>query len=477
VFEPARAVLTEVDGFVADELPPAARPIGFIAFLVPVVAASFDDVPNDGALRGAARAAPDAFEVVALLVGTPTGLEVPVEAGPDLLAPVWGADSVDAVLLDLPAVLEGAELAALTAAPAPAVEPPREAPDVALDVPANPSLPAPMPVAEPIRVAVPVGATPPSREAAPAEVRPAASPSLPAALAEAVPTPAETPSRPTARTEAAPTPAALPSCETAPAEAGPAAILFRPAVPAEAAPTPAELPPRPAAPAEAAPIPAAPRDVEPVPLVPSTRAGAPGSETPSSTSGSRSSADAISVGTSAESGRASGITDPDAADGPGASGPKSSNAPCESKSSSESIGLFKMGAPADAEVDGGVAVEEVRPEGAPFPANPKGSSTGSSAKGSKAGREAASIVFEPESRRSILNLSCNASAELPRRWLTDRQERPDIVTYVTLCRTGLSISALQKSDEPSSILPSDQVQGAESAYPVDPNRRPPTFEF
>jgi len=109
------------------------------------------------------------------------------------------------------------------------------------------------------------------------------------------------------------------------------------------------------------------------------------------------------------------MTDPDAADGPGgASGPRSSNAPCESKSSSESIGLFDVGAAGDAEVDGGVAVEEVRPEGrAHFHPNPKGSSTGRSAKGSKAGREAAFHSFragiEAVNPQPILQCLCRAT--------------------------------------------------------------------
>jgi hypothetical protein len=195
-----------------------------------------------------------------------------------------------------------------------------------------------------------------------------------------------------------------------PAKVTPALVAepARLAVPAEPTPAPATEPSRPAAPAEAAPPPptelfrsaAAPAPslgVVPAPLVPSIRAGAPGSDTPNSTSGSSSSADAISVGTSAESGRASGITDPEAADGLQASGPRSSNAPCESRSSSESIKPFEVEAVDEAGVDGECAVEEVRPEGDPFAADPIGSSTGRSAKGSKAGREAASIVFEPES--------------------------------------------------------------------------------
>ena len=119
--------------------------------------------------------------------------------------------------------------------------------------------------------------------------------------------------------------------------------------------------------------------------------------------------------------------------------------------------------PVDTEVDGGAAADELRAVGDALAANPTGSSTGRSAKGSKAGREAASIVFEPESRRSFLNVSCNAAAELPRRWLTDRQGRPDFVTHLTLCRMTLTTFALQKSDEQSSILPPVQVQSGESA--------------
>jgi hypothetical protein len=277
------------------------------------------------------------------------------------------------------------------------------------------------------------------------------------------------PSRPTAPAEAEPIPEVIPEVTkywpAAPPKAAPKPMAdpSRSAAPAEAERIPAVDPPR-AAPVEFAPVPAEPpRGVVPAPLVPSARVGAPGSETPNSTSGSRSSSDAISVGTSAESGRASGTTDPDAANGAEASGPKSSNAPCASKSSSESSGLFEVGVVADADVDGGVAVEEVRPDGDPFTADPIGSSTGRSVKGSKVGREAASIVFEPQSRRSILTVSCNASAKLPRRWLTDRQGRPDVVTCVTLFRRAEDRSALQKSDVQSSILPADQVQSGESA--------------
>jgi hypothetical protein len=198
---------------------------------------------------------------------------------------------------------------------------------------------------------------------------------------------------------------------------------------------PRETPARPAAAGLSAVPP-----IRPGPLVPSTRAGAPASEAPNKTSGSSNSpdpdADDVNVGTSAESGRASGTT---GADGP--SGPKSSSAPCESKSSSDSIDLCTAEAAADA---GGATVEEMRPEGDPVGADPIASSTGRSAKGSKAGREAASIVFEPESRQSILNVSCNAAAEVPRRWLTERERQPGVVTRVTLYRSCLTIFSLQK---------------------------------
>jgi hypothetical protein len=137
----------------------------------------------------------------------------------------------------------------------------------------------------------------------------------------------------------------------------------------------------------------------PEPFVPSKRAGAPGSETPKSTSGSSSSPEgefeAVNVGISAVSGRASD-TGAEAD-----SGDTSSKSPCESKSSPDS-GEELFSVPND-----GIAA--------------MGSSTGRSARGSSLGREAASIVFEPESGRSILNVSCNAVAEVPRRWLTDRK--------------------------------------------------------
>jgi len=128
----------------------------------------------------------------------------------------------------------------------------------------------------------------------------------------------------------------------------------------------------------------------PTPFVPSSRAGAPGAEAPSKTSGSSSSPDSgaeESVGTNAESGRASGSGD--AVETAGPSMPKSSSAPCESRSSSGSILP-----PFTADAAGADIEDEARPDGNPIP---MGSSTGRSARGSKSEREAASIVFEPKS--------------------------------------------------------------------------------
>jgi hypothetical protein len=151
------------------------------------------------------------------------------------------------------------------------------------------------------------------------------------------------------------------------------------------------------APVEAAGFPA-PRDEGATALVPSTRVGAPGSEAPNSISGSRKSADPDNVGTMAESGRASGASGPVTPDDefcrPEAVGSKSSNAPCERRSSSDSIRPFAEAADAGADVE--FAVEEP-PAGEAALDDAKGSSTGISAKGSKTGREAASIVFEPDS--------------------------------------------------------------------------------
>jgi hypothetical protein len=139
------------------------------------------------------------------------------------------------------------------------------------------------------------------------------------------------------------------------------------------------------------------------PLVLSVRAGAFGSETPSSASGSNNSADANnSVGISPESAGAPGtyvltggeVVELDEAGG--ASGPMSSSTPCASKSSSESIGPFDGAVGGDAGVAAD-AEERAPPTCDEVPFKPRGSSTGRSAKGSKAGREAASIVFEPDS--------------------------------------------------------------------------------
>jgi hypothetical protein len=204
------------------------------------------------------------------------------------------------------------------------------------------------------------------------------------------------------------------------------------------------------------------------PLVPSVRGGAFGSEAPSSISGSSNSADANnSVGIKPESAgaRGTGVLETDevveADEGAGASGPRSRSAPCASKSSSESNGPFAGRVGGDAVVDAGVDVEgegRAPPACDAVPFNPKGSSTGRSAKGSKAGREAASIVFEPDLRRSILNVSCSADAEVPRRWLTHRRVRPGFVTSVTVRGLPVTVPTLQKSDERSSILPRYPVQ-------------------
>ena len=166
----------------------------------------------------------------------------------------------------------------------------------------------------------------------------------------------------------------------------------------------------------------------------------------------------------------------------GASGPMSRSTPCASNSSSDSIGAVGG--------DAGLAAGEGRapPTCDAVPFNPKGSSTGRSAKGSKAGREAASIVFEPDSGRSILKVSCMAAGELPRRWLTDRRARPGFVTPVTFrsrkrpfppFRTVTSGRAFCRR------IPSRTVKfsagskvnlRAPLGSPVDPNRRAPTFE-
>jgi hypothetical protein len=186
----------------------------------------------------------------------------------------------------------------------------------------------------------------------------------------------------------------------------------------------------------------------PAPLVLSARADAMGSEALSSTSGSSNSPGAnISVGISPESAGAGGtdvlavgqVVKPDEASG--ASGLMSSSTPCASKSSSESIGPFDGAVAGDA----GVAADEEErapPTCGAVPLNPSGSSTGRSAKGSKADREAASIVFEPDSGRSILNVSCSLAAEVPRRWLTNRPASVGFVTPVTFHGPIFTVPAL-----------------------------------
>jgi hypothetical protein len=151
------------------------------------------------------------------------------------------------------------------------------------------------------------------------------------------------------------------------------------------------------------------------PLVPSVRAGPPGSDTPSRISGSSN-----PPGTS--SGGVDSAVDPTAA--PGATpvidpaetvgptlrtaGSTPSSAPWASKSSSDSIrppldarDVFEAGALAaaevPAEVDAEVDTGPVPLGGDPFPPISNGSSTGRSKRGSRAGREAASIMFEPKS--------------------------------------------------------------------------------
>jgi hypothetical protein len=126
------------------------------------------------------------------------------------------------------------------------------------------------------------------------------------------------------------------------------------------------------------------------------------SEAPSSISGSINSADDNNnVGISPESEGAFGI---DVLEGGGgelggeageASVCESSSTPYASKSSSGFVRPVDGVAGGDpAAVDAGGRASPIS-DAVPF--NPKGSSTGRSAKGSRAGREAASIVFEPES--------------------------------------------------------------------------------
>jgi hypothetical protein len=142
------------------------------------------------------------------------------------------------------------------------------------------------------------------------------------------------------------------------------------------------------------------------PVVPSVRGGAFGSEAPKSTSGSSSSADANSVGIRPESALASETDVAEAGEvvemdgAAGASGSRASSTPWASRSSSESITPFDGEVGGDIVADAGAGLGDAGcapPACDAVPFNPKGSSTGRSAKGSKAGREAASIVFEPDS--------------------------------------------------------------------------------
>jgi len=138
-----------------------------------------------------------------------------------------------------------------------------------------------------------------------------------------------------------------------------------------------------------------------LPTAPGVLPEAFSSAAPSKISGSSSSADDINnVGISPESEGASDLleaaVDVELGGEPGeGSVPESSRTPYASKSSSGFIGPF-------AGVGGGDAVA-VDTGGRPpptcdaVPFNPNGSSTGRSARGSRAGREAASIVFEPDS--------------------------------------------------------------------------------
>jgi hypothetical protein len=122
---------------------------------------------------------------------------------------------------------------------------------------------------------------------------------------------------------------------------------------------------------------------------------------PSSTSGSSNSADDNNnVGISPESEGAPGIDVLGAVGGVEVGGeagegsvPEPSSTPYASKSSSGLVG------PSDGVVEAGAVDGGGRapPTCDAVPFNPKGSSTGRSARGSRAGREAASIVFEPAS--------------------------------------------------------------------------------
>jgi hypothetical protein len=381
-----------------DEVPttgePEATPTGLTVFFVPVAAASVDATPVDVLEE----------DSPAPLVGTPTGFEAPAAVAPVRLAPPAAAwPAVAAILvLDLPAA---AVVAATDAALTLVAGIPRAA---ATALAAEPSLPAPIKeddVPKPAAAGLPRAA---ALVAAPLRAAPAATPSR-ASRVEAAPLAAPSrASRVEARPAAAPSRALRVEARPAGAPSRALRVEARPAgAPSRALRVEATSKPPPAVPP--------PRAEVSGPLVPSTRVGAPGAEAPSNTSGSSNSADPISVGTSAESGRASGTT---------ASTPRSNKAPCESRSSSDSTVRFAGEAAVAAGFDGGVAVEAARPDADAAPAVAMASSTGRSAKGSKAGRDAASIVFEPEigaiNPERILQCRCRAtyvmahrSGELP----------------------------------------------------------------
>ncbi|MDB6160619.1 MAG: hypothetical protein JWO04_4325 [Gammaproteobacteria bacterium] len=339
---PARTgpVALTVGAFAADEVPLGGTPTGLEIFL-----AAWPTESEDGALRGAAPAAPKTLEAPVAPIETPTGRDVTPGVFPD------GEDATPGLL-----ELTGELPLAPVVAPAAAGE--LAEAEVALG-----------------------GALLAKRGAPPLDLVM----STPEAAAEELALPTSE-GRPDVLTDPAPRVGAAPLELAAPlwpcARWEPSALLLKPYAPWE-----------PYARLE-------PSD----PLVPSVRGGAFGSEAPSSTSGSSSSADANnSVGISPESAGACGTGGLEAGevveiDGAAdASGPKSRSAPCASKSSSGSTRPFDGAVGEGAVADAGVDEEGPAPAGDAVPFNPKGSSTGRSAKGSKAGREAGSIVFEPDS--------------------------------------------------------------------------------
>ncbi|HEV7445226.1 MAG TPA: hypothetical protein VGO18_21705, partial [Steroidobacteraceae bacterium] len=329
--------------FAAEEVPLGGTPTGLEIFL-----AAWPAESEDGALRGAAPATPKTLEVPLAPIETPTGREVTPGVFPD------GEDAI-------PGLWELIGELPLAPAVAPAVAGELAEAEVAL---------AGALLAK--RGALPLGLVMSTPEAAAEEL--------------ALPTSED---RPDVLTDPAPRVGAAPLEPAAPLGPcdrwEPSALLLKPYAPWE-----------PYARLE-------PSD----PLVPSVRGGAFGSEAPSSTSGSSSSADANnSVGISPESAgacRTGGLEAGEVVEIDGAadaSGPKSRSAPCASKSSSGSTRPFDGAVGEGAVVVAGLGADEegrAPPAGDAVPFNPNGSSTGRSAKGSKAGREAGSIVFEPDS--------------------------------------------------------------------------------